>query len=48
METDDCKEFEVVGCECDEVCEVEETEVCDEECIEEGIACRFECEEIEI
>jgi len=47
-ETDDCIEFEVVGCECDEVCEVVEVEECDEVCEEEGISCRFECEEINI
>jgi len=48
VETDDCLEFEVVGCECDEVCEVHEVEVCEEVCQEEGISCRFECDEINI
>ncbi len=48
VETDDCIEFEVVGCECDEVCEVVEVEECFEVCEEEGISCRFECEEINI
>lgn len=44
VETDDCLEFEVVGCECDEVCEVEVVEICEGVCIEQGISCRFECE----
>jgi len=48
VETDDCLEFEVVGCECDEVCEIKVFEVCEEVCQEEGISCRFECDEIDI
>ena len=47
VETDDCLEFEVVGCECEEVCEEVEVEVCEGECIE-GLSCRFECEEINL
>lgn len=43
VETDDCLEFEVVGCECDEVCEVEVEEICEGVCGEVGISCRFEC-----
>ncbi len=48
VETDDCIEFEVVGCECDEVCEVVEEQVCEETCEEFGLSCRFECEETDI
>ena len=48
VETDDCIEFEVVGCECDEVCEIVEEEVCEGTCEEFGLSCRFECEEINL
>ena len=44
VETDDCIEFDVIGCECDEVCEVVEEEVCEGVCLEFGLSCRFECE----
>jgi len=44
VETDDCIEFEEVGCECDEVCEIEVVEICEEVCQEFGVSCRFECE----